>query len=81
MGPKRVHVDEDDDNDCATEDVVVVPRQSDTPQHANLLVRSGQSSLKRGNAGVEGAGHLQEGESIFSWGREGKGFELRICVI
>lgn len=62
MGPKHVHVDEDDANNYASEDVVVVPRQSATTQTVNMLGRSGQSSLKRGKAGLEGAGHLQEGE-------------------
>lgn len=58
MGPKHVHVDEDDANDCASEDVVVVPRQSATTQTVNKLGRSGQISLKRGKAGPEEAGHL-----------------------
>lgn len=59
MGPKHMHVDEDDANNYTSEDVVVVPRQSATTQTVDMLGRSG---LKRGKAGLEGAGHLQEGE-------------------
>lgn len=58
MGPKRLHVDENNGNDYASEGEVVIPKQSATPQTANLL---GQSSLKREKAGVE-EGHLQKGE-------------------
>lgn len=62
MGPKRVYVDEDEANDYASEDVVVVPTQSATPQTANLSGRPGQSNMKKRKAGAEGVGHSQGGE-------------------
>lgn len=65
MDPKRARVEENDAKDYLLEDVTLVPRQSATSQSANLLGRSGQSSLSRGKACVEEEeeeGHLQEGK-------------------
>lgn len=62
MGPKRVYVDNDEANEYTPEDVVVVPIQSATSQIANISGRPGQSSMKKGKAGVEGAGLSQGGE-------------------
>lgn len=81
MGPKHVHADEDDANDYASEDVVVVLRQSAPTQTVNLLGRSGQSSLKRGKAVLEGAGHLHEGEWGGFWCWESAEFEGKGKVV
>lgn len=62
MGPKRVYVDNDEANEYTSEDVVVVPIQSATSQTANILGKPGQSSMKKGKAGVERAGLSQGGE-------------------
>lgn len=62
MGPKRVYIDDDEANDYASEDVVVVPNQSETPQTSNLSGRPGKNSMKKGKAGAEAAGHSLRGE-------------------
>lgn len=57
-----MYVDNDEANEYSSEGVLIVPNQIATPQTANLSGRPGQSSMKKGKAGVEGAGLSHGGE-------------------